>query len=168
MFGVSLPVLTHYLSTRLPNMILLDSPISQCPRACLPGLGKGESETFQSLYSKGQPRLQDLLQVMRVRAAMPCTTVYRKYCVQEGGLGLGVGISSEWTWVRFSLAVCLGHVELQSLCFRSHPPLSPSLFCAIHTGTDSLGSLTGFTLMPPERLVVGLHDLSGTFHPPNF
>lgn len=49
MIGASLPVLTHYLSARLPNMILLDSPISQWPTACLPGLGKGESETFQSL-----------------------------------------------------------------------------------------------------------------------
>lgn len=63
------------------------------------------------------------------------------------------------TWVRFSLAIRLGHVERQSLCFRSHPPLSSSMLCAIHAGTDSLGSLTGFTLMPPERLVVGLCDL---------
>lgn len=113
-------------------MILLDSPISQCPRACLPGLGKGESETFQSLHSKGQPRLQDLLQVMRVRAAMPYTTVHRKYCVQEEGLGLGVGISSEWDLGK-SLTSHLSWSLGASVTLFQIPPFSESQHVLCHT-----------------------------------
>lgn len=79
-----------------------------------------------------------------------------------------MGINHHWNLSKtLGQAICLalwpsGPVSL--MC----PSLNSSTFYAVHTGIGYLRLPAGFTLMPPGRLMVSLHDLKVPFHPPNF